>query len=93
MKDDKDVKVEWTEPPPHTRFDWYAVADQMREKPNEWARVFTDGPVSLVNSLRQGVQALPPEEFKFRTSNNNKTARPRTCDLWIMYTPRKKGKK
>jgi len=95
MSDDEKnvVSVEFTQPPPMTRYDWQSVADELRQKPNEWARVFKDGPVSAVNSLRQGVAALPPEEFKFRTSNNDKTARPRTCDLWIMYTPRKKGKK
>lgn len=92
MSDDKRVNVEFKEPPPYTRYDWHSVADQLREKPGEWALVFTNGPVSAVNSLRQGVSALPPDEFEFRTSNNDKTARPRTCDLWIKYTPRKKVK-
>lgn len=92
MSDDKNVTVEFTQPPPRVRYDWQSVAEQLREKPGEWARVFTNGPVSAVNSLRQGVSALPLDEFEFRTSNNNKKAVPRTCDLWVRYTPKKKGK-
>lgn len=90
--DNKVIQVEFMEPPAYTRYDWQSVADKLRAKPNEWSRVFKDGPVSAVNSLRQGVQALPPDEFEFRTSNNDKTARPRTCDLWVKYTPKKRRK-
>lgn len=84
----------FTDPPrgPVNKYDWYAVADALRAKPNQWALIFENGPLSLVTSIRQGVQALPRDEFEIRTTDNVKTA-PRTCTLYLRYVPKKNRKK
>lgn len=71
--------------------DYWTVADQLREHPNEWALCFKDVPVSVSNAIRRGVRALPLDEFRMRTSNNTATP-PRTCDVYLMYVPKKQRK-
>ena len=85
--------VPWAVPPdPVRRYDWVAIAEQLRGSPLEWARVFEQDRTSLVNAIRQGgIVALRPElGFEVRTTNNTRTA-PRTCSLYMRYNPDKEG--
>lgn len=87
----------WETPSPGTRsgYDWASLAQQLRERPNAWLRVFEQGPVSVANSIRQGeIRALTPVHrtgrtthgFEVRTRNNRRTT-PRTCSLYLRYVP------
>lgn len=71
------------------RFDWDTVAVQLRKRPGEWALIFKDGPETLATSARNGVKALPLDEFEFRTADNKRTT-PRTCTLYARYIPKEK---
>lgn len=91
----KKSSLTFKEPPEkyhRNRYDWDQIADELRERPGEWAMIFEHGPTSLVSSIRLGVRALPLDQFEVRTTDNTKDS-PRTCTLWLRYNPKKKGKK
>lgn len=80
--------VVW-EPPPvstRTRYDWAAIADHLRSRPNEWANIFHNDRTSLVNAIRQGaVKPLALDlGFEIRTRNNVR-APIRKCSLYMRY--------
>ena len=88
-----DTRMEWEEPPLNTPYDWPAVARQLREHPDQWLLVFTNGPISTVNAIRQGsIVVLTPIRrrsdhwpgFEVMT-RNNKTGPPRTGDLYLRW--------
>lgn len=87
---ERDKVVKFTEPPPdrRRRYDWKAIAQQLRDRPGEWAVVFTDDKTSLVNAIRQGnIPALHRDRgFTVRTTENV-PGPPRKCTLWAMYDP------
>lgn len=82
----------WENPPPNGRYDWAAIAAELRANPNQWLKVFEDGPISVVNAVRLGVVALQPLRprhedtpgFEVRT-RNNKPGPPRTADLYLRW--------
>lgn len=86
----------WENPPPARHgYDWADIARQLREHPSQWLKIFDDGPVSLVNAIRQeSVSALTPTTrpglarggFEVRT-RNNKVGPPRTCSLYLRWVP------
>ena len=86
------VEVVWEEPPPESRsrnkYDWENIAHQLRSRPNHWAKVFDDGPTSVVNAIRQRkVTHLDPAMgFQVRTRNNVRTP-VRSCTLYMRYVP------
>ena len=87
MKDE----VTWEEPPPgRQRYDWAAIAEQLRERPNTWAKVFESDRASLATAIRiRGIQALLPEKgFEVRTANNTRDT-PRICTMYLRYNPEK----
>lgn len=94
-------QITFEEPPDKVRYDWDAIATQLRAKPGEWAKVFENDRTSLATAIRiRGVQALHPDKgFEVRTRNNKKFPTPRTCTLYLRYVPEKdtttskKGKK
>lgn len=82
-------------PPPHHGYDWSEIARALRANPTEWLRVFDNGPVSIVNAIRQGsVSALTPVTrpgwasggFEVRTRNNSQGP-PRVCTLYLRFMP------
>jgi hypothetical protein len=73
------------------KHDYWKIADQLREHPNEWALCFKGVPVAIPNAIRRGVRALPRDEFLMMTTNNTATP-PRTCDVHLMYVPKKQRK-
>lgn len=89
--------VTWEEPPdPQRRYDWSAIADELKSRPGEWAKVFNNDRASIVTALRQGaIRVLDPElGFESRTRNNVREPE-RRCSLymrWVDPAP-KKGKK
>lgn len=92
------ASVEWTEPAPpaHVKYDWKLIAEQLRERPGEWAKVFEKDRVSLVNALRQSKMKalLPSEGFEVLTRNNVRGAgSERTCTLYMRWVPPKKGRR
>lgn len=88
-------KVKPSAPPSRpVKYDWAAIADQLREDPGEWFLIFENGPASTAGAVRAGhMVALPPEEFEVQTSNNVRTS-PRTCTMHMRYVkPKRKGRK
>ena len=65
-------------------WDYWTVADQLRQNPGEWALCFKTAPISVPNAIRRGVRALPLDEFEMKTENNTATP-PRTCDVYLRY--------
>lgn len=84
-------KVAWEDPPVRKQFyAWDSIAEQLRAKPNEWARVFQQDRVSVVNALRQGaVGPMHPDlGFEYKTVNNVREP-VRLCDLYARWNPDK----
>ena len=89
-------------PPPRGGLDWAAITAELRANPNEWLRVFEDGPISVVNALRQAsVSAVLPirrdpdeiEGYEVMT-RNNKPGPPKTADLYLRwYVPQPKRRR
>ena len=77
------------------RYDWSAIAEQLRKKPKQWAKVFEQDRDSLVTSIRiNGIHALlPTKGFEVRTSNNHHVEidgkQVRICSLYLRYNPDK----
>lgn len=87
------MAMRWEEPPMAGEYDWSEISAQLRSRPNDWLLVFEDGPVSVVNAIRQEkVSLLTPihrrpgdgSGFQVRTRNNTNT-RPRRCTMYLRY--------
>ena len=82
--------VTWEEPAvPRMRYDWPAIAEELRSKPREWGKVFESDKTSIVNAIRQGAIAPlnPTLGFEIRTRNNVRYPE-RRCSLYMRYMPR-----
>ena len=82
-------------PPPGHGYDWPAIAEQLRANPTEWLRIFEDGPVSVVNAIRQATIAPltpvhrpgePGGGFEV-TTRNNKQGPPRIATMYLRWVP------
>lgn len=106
MSRQKHKTVTWEEPPPaqRGRYDWAAIAAQLRAKPGEWAKVFDRDLTSVVNAIRiGGIKDLPLNKgeggFEVTTTNNRREDPDfdgvRTCTLFLRYVPepKKKGRR
>lgn len=85
------AEVTWEDPPSgRQRYDWNAIAEQLRQRPGEWAKIFDRDRSSLATAIRiRGIHALLPEKgFEIKTANNTR-AKPRTCTLYLRYVPEK----
>jgi len=82
--------VTFRDPPVPPKYDWPAIAAQLRERPGEWALVFKAGNASRVNAVRDGrIAAVHPDlGFEMTTVNNTRQS-PRTCDLYLRFNPEK----
>jgi hypothetical protein len=83
--------VVWASPPEiRTKYDWRKIAEQLHRRPQEWARIFENDRVSIVNAIRQGSIAVldPTLGFEVRTRNNSR-APIRMCSLYMRYVPEK----
>lgn len=69
--------------------DYWDVADKARAHPGKWILAFEQAPISVANSIRNGVRALPKDEFQVVTENNTRVP-PRTCDIMVRYRPPRK---
>lgn len=89
---DKQTSVEWEQPPPSqkNRYDWVAIAEQLKAHPLEWGKVFDKDRISVVNAVRQGdIKPLHPDlGFVVRTTNNVRSPQ-RVCTMYLMYDPAK----
>lgn len=78
-------KVKPAEPPTRRvqRYDWAALAKQLRADPGEWYKIFEGDKTSIVTSLRADhMKDIPMSDFEVQTANNRRDA-PRTCDLYL----------
>ena len=82
----------WENPPVRQRYDWQAIAEQLKSRPMEWANVFDEDRTSLATAIRnKGIKALNPDDgFEVKTSNNVRGV-PRTCTMYLRYNPEKGG--
>jgi len=78
----------WDDPTPNPRRDWSEIANQLRERPGEWLRIFEHGPTSTANAIRQGdVKAVRPVDGFQVTTRNNVSHPRKTCSLYLRYVP------
>lgn len=91
--------ITFEEPPTEERgkYDWAAIAADLRTRPGEWAKIFDRDKTTYVSAFQQGLKDLPKDEFEARTDNSERgvtkaEARergiqpvPRTCSLWLRY--------
>lgn len=93
----KTLTVRAKPPEPARRYDWEAIAEELRADPNEWHLVFTQDRHSLVIAINKGNIAAfnKSNEFhvKTRANANRNGDGPRMCDLYMQYVPNKKGAK
>lgn len=85
------AEVTWENPPPsRQRYDWSAIAQQLRERPMQWAKIFDADRASLATAIRiRGIQALLPEKgYEVKTANNTRDT-PRICTMYLRYNPEK----
>lgn len=84
----------WEAPPPTSHYDWPAIAQRLRDNPGQWLKVFDNGPVSVVNAIRQStVSPLTPlyrpdypDVGGFEvTTRNNVVGPPRTATLYLRW--------
>lgn len=83
--------VQFADPPNvPTRYDWAAIAGQLKAQPMKWALIFTRDRTSIANAARQGSIAVvkPGAGFEYRTANNTREP-DRTCSLYMRYNPSK----
>lgn len=85
-------QLTWEDPPPPRgrKYDWDKIAEELRKKPGEWAKVFDNDRTSLATAVRiNGIKALRSDKgFEVRTSNNVR-GNPRTCTMYLRYVPEK----
>jgi hypothetical protein len=97
----REVGVGFEDPPPKRtqRYDWEAIATQLRRKPMKWYKVFDQAKTSIATAIRiDGIKVLQPVVkkghpwgFEVRTTNNDR-GNPedgvvRTCTLFLRYVP------
>jgi hypothetical protein len=97
VSEEKSTGIGWEQPSPSRHgYDWDVISTELRRNPGQWMKIFTDGPTSVVNGIRNGnVRQLRPEDGFESTTRNNKRATEdsvKTCDLFLRYVP-KRGKK
>lgn len=83
-------RVVWENPPPsrRERYDWAQIAQDLRDRPGEWMKVFDNDRVSLTQAIRQGsIRALAPSKGFVVSTRHTKRGQPRTCSLYLMYDP------
>jgi hypothetical protein len=86
--------VEWQGPPPpkrHPKFtDWYAIAEQLRSKPGEWAYLGRC-PAGSAKSINSGhLMAFRPEgdyeaTSRFFQGNLDQEGVGPTAEIWARY--------
>lgn len=84
-------ELTWENPPPkRNKYDWAVIAEQLRDRPGEWAKIFDRDRSSLATAIRiKGIKALHPDKgFEVRTANNTRET-PRTCTMYLRYNPEK----
>lgn len=75
-------------PPTAPQYDWKAIADQLRESPMEWHKIFAQGRISLVNAINQGSVGELHRDLGFETTTRmNRRLAPRVADLYARYNP------
>lgn len=82
-------KITWVNPPEKKVYDWVAIAETLRSRPNEWALIFEHDRASLVSAIRNGgIVALTGDKgFQIKTRRNDRTGDVRMCDLYLRYVP------
>jgi hypothetical protein len=88
---DEEPEVTWEDPPAgRKRYNWTRIAEQLREHPGEWAKIFDNDRSSLATAIRiRGIKAVSPEKgFEVRTANNTR-GKPRLCTMYLRYNPDK----
>lgn len=96
--------ITFEQPPTEERgkYDWAAIAADLRTRPGEWALIFDRDKTTFVNAFYLGLKDLPIGEFEARTSNSDRGVPkaqaeatgeqfvPRTCSLWLRYVGKNK---
>ena len=87
--DDRVAEVKWEQPPEKgIRYDWAAIAEQLKAQPLTWAKIFDEDRASVVGAIRQGniKPVRPTLGFQTRTTNNVREP-VRLCTLYMRYVP------
>jgi hypothetical protein len=92
-------KPTWKEPPERasrTGYDWSEISATLRSRPGEWLQLFSEGPTSIANMIRQEEvpsltpvrrRGMPAVGFEVMTRNNKRGGEgvPRQCTLYLRY--------
>lgn len=79
----------WEDPPESPpKYDWDDIAQKLKRRPNQWAKIFDRDRTSVTVALRNGsIKALQPQMgFVVRTSHGTRET-PRMCTLHMKYDP------
>lgn len=83
-------EITFQDPPQKVVYDWAAISVQLRERPMEWALIFTQDRLSVVNAIRIGGIAAVHPDLGFETRTTHNVREPvRICDLYLRWNPDK----
>ena len=90
----KPKPVIWETPPerPH-RYPWDEIAEELRTRPMEWAKIYEQDRATVATAIRAGsIAAVHPDlGFESQTRNNTRGTGTRTCDLYLRWNPEKEN--
>ena len=82
-------KITFGDPPPHGndgtirgKVDWYSIADQLRSRPGEWAKIRT---ATTKGTAGGTVRRIRIGKFKAFTPAGSFEATGRGVDIWARY--------
>jgi hypothetical protein len=80
--------IEWGELPPDNRGrpdnKWAEIADELRDRPGEWALIAKGVDSTIANKIRTGrYRSMPRGQFEAVSRNSNVANR--RADIWARY--------
>lgn len=96
-------KITKEDPPPvrEQRYDWEAIAEELRAAPKTWHKIFERDSTGFFTSIQRGeIAALRPSlGFEARSANNTRGRprsdpagfEPRTCTLYLRWVKPKRS--
>lgn len=82
--------MEWKTPPRPVRYkrsntEWNAIAQALKENPNEWAKVAENINPSTVTHIRKGRLSAFTPEGSFEASGHGRNEKGYTKELYVRY--------
>lgn len=74
----------WSEAPPGPlpRYDWFQIAEELRERPGEWRLIDAEASRSLAGAIiRKKMTALKSDEWDYKVTTRHNTDK--TAEVWM----------